>query len=59
MELWIPFAFGGLVGGVLGFLIGRHRASVRRQPPVAFSRPSPPPRPGPPPEVKRVALDEG
>jgi CheY-like chemotaxis protein len=62
MQLWIPFAFGGLVCGVLGFLIGRYRAI--RRPPVTVSRPSPslaspPPRPAQSGEVKRVALDEG
>ena len=68
MELWVPFAFGGLVCGVLGFLIGRYRAA--RRPPVSVSRPpaSPSPASPPPPppagatpsgEGKRVALDEG
>ena len=58
MELWIPFAFGGLVFGVLGFLIGRQRASARRSTVAAPLPKAVPARPAPV-EVKRVALDEG
>jgi CheY-like chemotaxis protein len=58
MELWISFAFGGLVCGVLGFLIGRQRASAQRQAGAAAPKPLPP-RPPAAVEVKRVALDEG
>ena len=59
MELWIPFAFGGLVGALLGFLIGRQKKAASRGPQVAAPPPPPTPRPAPPTEVKRVALDEG
>jgi CheY-like chemotaxis protein len=60
MELWIPFAFGGLVGGVLGFLVGRQRAANSKSAPaVAVPPPKPPPKSSPLPEVRRVALDEG
>ena len=59
MELWIPFAFGGLVGALLGFLIGRQKKAASRGPQVAASPPPPTPRPAPPTEVRRVALDEG
>ena len=58
MELWISFAFGGLVCGVLAYLVGRQRASARGARVTATPKP-PPPRPAPPVEVKRVALDEG
>jgi CheY-like chemotaxis protein len=59
MELWISFAFGGLVCGVLGFLVGRQRASAR-PPTVAIApKPPPPPRLATPVEIRRVALDEG
>jgi len=58
MELWISFAFGGLVCGVLGFLVGRQRARAQRQPVAATPAP-PPPRPAAKAEIKRVALDEG
>jgi len=57
MELWISFAFGGLVCGVLGFLVGRQRANARRRAPALAPNPRPP-RPSQP-EVRRVALDEG
>ncbi len=62
MELWIPFAFGGLVGAAAGILVARFRAAARRGTKEAAARsapPPPPPRVAPPPEVKRVALDEG
>src|SRR5438445_179383 len=59
MELWIPFAFGGLVGALLGFVIGRHRAAVSRGPQVAAAGAPPPTRPAPPPEIQHVVLDEG
>src|SRR5712692_6639600 len=53
MELWIPFAFGGLVGAAAGILVARFRAAAQRVTKAAAA-PS-----APPPEVKRVALDEG
>src|SRR5712691_12269320 len=56
MELWVPFAFGGLVGAFVGIFIGRHRAARRAAAPPA---PAPPPRAAPPIEVKHVVLDEG
>src|SRR5437867_5288684 len=58
MELWVPFAFGALVGTFVGVFVGRHRAAATRRaaPPVT---PPPPPRPPLPAEVRRVALDEG
>ena len=58
MELWVPFAFGALVGTFVGVFVGRHRAAATRRaaPPVT---PPPPPRPPPPAEVKHVVLDEG
>ena len=57
MELWISFAFGGLVCGVIAYLVGRQRASGR---PMVATPPLPTaPRPATPVEVKRVALDEG
>ncbi len=59
MELWIPFAFGGALGCLVGLAIARQRA---RTAPPASRRPTPPPappRPAPAAEVKRVALDEG
>ncbi len=59
MELWIPFAFGGLVGAALGVLVGRYRAAASRGPQVAPPPPPSPPRPAPPVDVRRVALDEG
>jgi len=62
MELWIPFAFGGLVGAAAGILVARFRAAARRGTRAATTPstpPPPPPRVAPPPEVKRVALDEG
>jgi len=59
MELWISFAFGGLVCGVLGFLIGRQRAGPRRPMVTVAPKPPPPPRAAAPVEIRRVALDEG
>src|SRR3989442_10488476 len=61
MELWIPFAFGGLVGAAAGILVARFRAAARRGTKAAApsAPPPPPPRVAPAPEVKRVALDEG
>src|SRR5213592_762086 len=58
MELWVPFAFGALVGTFVGVFVGRHRAAATRRaaPPVT---PPPPPRPPLPAEVKHVVLDEG
>src|SRR6266705_1019691 len=58
MELWISFAFGGLVCGILGYLVGRQRASARHQAPAVAPRHSAP-RPAVSVEVKRVALAEG
>jgi CheY-like chemotaxis protein len=55
MELWVPFAFGGLIGCGIGLVLGRQRATRGRTTPLA----SPVPRPAPAVEVKRVALDEG
>src|ERR1700693_2782539 len=55
MELWLPFAFGGLIGCGIGLVLGRQRATRGRTAPLA----SPVPRPAPAVEVKRVALDEG
>jgi hypothetical protein len=41
MALWIPFAFGGFLGALLGFLIGgqrptQHRSSVSMRDPPTF-----------------------
>ena len=56
MELWVPFAFGALAGGVVAYLIGRRSALAPQPRPT----PVPPPRPSTSPTaVKRVALDEG
>src|SRR5437870_8782223 len=57
MELWVPFAFGALVGTFVGVFVGRHRAAATRRaaPPVT---PPPPPRPPLPAEVKHVVLAE-
>src|SRR5712691_346968 len=56
MELWVPFAFGGLVGAFVGIFVGRHRAARRG---AAAPAPAPPPRTAPPAEVRHVVLDEG
>ena len=55
MELWVPFAFGALVGALLGVLVGRHRAAAAAR----YPGPVPAPRPAPPPSVQHVVLDEG
>ncbi len=47
MALWIPFAFGGLLGGLVGFFLGRQQEVARRQLQVAVApSPSLVPRPG-------------
>src|SRR5947199_10125533 len=58
MELWVPFAFGALVGTFVGVFVGRHRAAATRRaaPPVT---PPPPPRPPLPAEAKHVVLAAG
>jgi len=58
MELWVPFAFGALVGTFVGVFVGRHRAAATRRPAPPVT-PPPPPRPPLPAEVKHVVLDEG
>jgi CheY-like chemotaxis protein len=59
MALWIPFAFGGLLGALVGFLIGRQRGASRRQPEIAVA-PPPPPAPRLPVEpAPKLRLDEG
>ncbi len=58
MELWVPFLFGGGLGALLGFLLGRQH----RRPPARFPVAVAPPVAGGGgggPEIRRIALDEG
>ena len=56
MELWVAFGFGGAVGVLLGYLVGR-----QRRPPARRLTPAPPPPipRAPSPEIRHVVMDEG
>src|SRR5213595_1323229 len=63
MELWVAFGFGGAVGALIGYLLGR----LKQVPALSRARPAPPSQPPPfskpstpsAPDVKHVVLDEG
>src|SRR5213595_4334824 len=63
MELWVAFGFGGAVGALIGYLLGR----LKQVPALSRARPAPPSqppsssKPSTPsaPDVKHVVLDEG
>ncbi|HXQ28364.1 MAG TPA: hybrid sensor histidine kinase/response regulator [Gemmatimonadales bacterium] len=58
MALWIPFAFGGVLGALLGFLVGRQRGAARRRPAIAVASP-PQQAPRPSADGAKLRLDQG
>jgi CheY-like chemotaxis protein/signal transduction histidine kinase len=57
MALWIPFAFGALLGALFGFLVGRQYGATRRRLEIGLAPAPPTPRPTP--DAGKLRLDEG